>query len=89
MAKEIIGEEWSEVLKLLKGIEISDLPEMLKNLIEQLKELASSILSPGLAICKEKSELAEKIQKIQNAMIRTAKVSKTIIILFSDFSEIK
>ena len=89
MAKEMIGEEWSEVFKLLKGIEISDLPEMLKKLIEQLRELASSILSPGLAICKEKTELAEKIQKIQNAMIRTAKVSKTIIVLFSDFSEIK
>ena len=89
MAKGVIGGEWSDVLKFLKGIEISTLPEKLKGLIEQLKELATSILSPALAISKEKAELAEKIQKIQNAMIRTAKISNTIIILFSDFSEIK
>ncbi|MCG8623496.1 MAG: hypothetical protein MJE68_16075 [Proteobacteria bacterium] len=89
MAKKVIGGEWSDVLKFLTGIEISTLPEKLKGLIEQLKELVTSILSPALAISKEKAELAEKIQKIQNAMIRTAKISKTIIILFSDFSEIK
>jgi hypothetical protein len=87
--KGVISGEWGEVSKLLTGIEISTLPEKLKGLIEQQKELATSILSPALAICKEKPELAEKIQKIKNAMIRTAKVSKTIIILFSDFSEIK
>ena len=90
MAEGIVSGECSEeVLKLLTGIEISTLPEKLTGLIEQLRDLATSILSPALAICKEKTELAEKIQKIQNAMIRTAKVSKTIIILFSDFSGIK
>ena len=77
------------MLKFLTGIEISTLPEKLRGLIEQLKELATSILSPALAISKEKAELAEKIQKIQKAMIRTATDSKIIIILFSDFSEIK
>ena len=63
MAKKVIGGEWSDVLKFLTGIEISTLPEKLKGLIEQLKELATSILSPALAISKEKAELAEKIQK--------------------------
>ena len=53
------------MLRFLTGIEISTLPEKLKGLnqIEQLKELATSILSPALAISKEKAELAEKIQK--------------------------
>ena len=89
LGKGVISGDWGEVLKFLTGIEISTLPEKLQALIGQLKELANSILSPALAICKEKTELAEKLQKIQNAMIRTAKISKTIVILFSDFSEIK
>ena len=89
VAKSVVSGDWNEALKLLTGIEITALPEKLKDLIGQLKELASSILSPALAICKEKTELAEKLKKVKNAMIRTAKISKTIIILFSDFSEIK
>ena len=37
------------------------------------------IVSPSYAICTDKMELAEKLQKEQNAMIRLAKISKTLI----------
>lgn len=90
MAKgAIAGEDWGEVLTAIKGIEIVSLPEKLRELIQQLKELANSLISPSFAIRKDKSELAEKLQKVQNSMIRTAKVSKTLINLFFDFSEIR
>ena len=65
MAKEALAhEEWGEVLTAIKGIEIVTLPEKLREMIQQLKELANSILSPSFAIHKDKTELAGQLQKV-------------------------
>ena len=90
MAKgALVDEEWKEILTAIQGIDIATLPEKLQELIQQLIELADSIISPSSAIFTGKTELAVKLQKVQYAMIRTAKISKTLVDLFSDFSAIR
>ena len=46
------------------------------------------VIIVSFAIRTDKMELAEKLQKEQNAMIRLAKISKTLMDLFFDFSAI-